>query len=404
MILVIEPTWTGTLHAPGNSATIQTISDAFPEQAIQIFAEASHLRELRSDAALTARRSISFHPIILAEEFLHRPHIVSLRRLASELRIIRAALRSVPRDEPSLIFLISATSTAIFATALILRLSVRRLAVQVGLHGDLNSLFGWRSRNPVTRVMDLRSVMRARGSRRLRFLVLDEAIRQELVRLAPEAAARSDVLPLPVNVGELAHVPEPRLTRPLRIGFVGQATQAKGIGAFLETAREFKARYGEAVEFHLIGRVPPGGELDRFALLDSPVSGDHLPRQVFLERLGRMHFVFLPFQPGYYNLSASGALLDAITWVKPIIATGLPIVADLFTRYGDIGYLCDDHAGMRAALDQVLSGMDADRYLRQVKVLKQARDARLPAALARQYRDILRDGFGDLFGVDGHAR
>ncbi|HEY6431295.1 MAG TPA: glycosyltransferase [Acetobacteraceae bacterium] len=403
MILVIEPTWTGTLHAPGNSATIQTISDAFPDQQIRVFADPSHLRELQNDTALTrvsgemgGVRGLSFHPITLGQIYLHRPHIVSVRRLASEVRILRTALRTAPPHEPCLILLISATSTAIFAAAMLLRLSRRPIGVQVGLHGDLNSMFGWRSRNPLIRAMDLPSMMRARGHRRLRFLVLEDAIRQELARLAPEAAKRTDVLPLPINVAELPLVPEPRLARPLRIGFVGQATEAKGISTFLDIARDFKARCGDAIEFHLIGRIPPGAELNRFAVLDSPASAEHLPRQDFLDRLARIHFAFLPFQPGYYNLSASGALLDAMTWTRPIIATRLPIVADLFARHGDIGYICNDVDGMRGALQQVLSGMDQDHYQRQVSALREARESRMPAALAKRYQAIIRDGFDNL--------
>jgi glycosyltransferase involved in cell wall biosynthesis len=398
VILVVEPTWTGTLHAPGNSATIQTISDAFPDQQVRVFADATHLHELQRDPALTGR-GVSFHPITLDQAYLHRPHIVSLRRLASEIRILRGALRAAPRHEPCLILLISATSTAIFAAAMLLRLSRRRIGVQVGLHGDLNSLFGWRSRNPLSRALDLPSMMRARGPRHLRFLVLEEAIREELARLAPEAARRTDVLPLPINVAELPLVPEPRLARPLRIGFIGQATEAKGIGAFLEIARDFKARYGDAVEFHLIGRVPPGAELQRFAVLDSPVSTEHLARQDFQDRLAGIHFAFLPFQPGYYNLSASGALLDAMTWTKPVIATSLPIVAGLFGRHGDIGYLCNDTDAMRGTLEQVVSGMDQERYQRQVDALRRARETRMPAALARLYEAIIRDGFDSLLPV-----
>ncbi|HEX5327380.1 MAG TPA: hypothetical protein VFW75_11980 [Acetobacteraceae bacterium] len=299
--------------------------------------------------------------------------------------------------------LISATSTVMVLAGLLLRISRRRLAVQVGLHGDLNGLRGWRPRNPLKRALDLRSRMQAREPQWLRFLVLEDAIRQELFRIAPQAAEQTDVLPLPVNVGELGLVPEPRLELPLQVGFVGQATEAKGISSFLDVARTLKHRYGNAIEFHLIGRVPPGSDLGRFAVLDSPPTSDHLPRQDFLERLGRQHFVFLPFQAGYYNLSASGALLDALTWLKPIIATKLPIVVDLFARHGDIGYLCDDARAMRATLEGVLATMDTGHYRWQVEALRAARATRLPEAVARQYREILDHGFSGLLTGDASA-
>jgi hypothetical protein len=232
VILVFEPTWTGTMHAPGNSATIQTISRAFPEQQIRVFAEVSHLAELRKDSALTGRPGITFHPITLDQQFLHRPHIVSIRRFWRELAAMTAALRDVPRDEPCLLMLISATSTAIFAASLLLRTSRRRLAVQVGLHGNLNDLNGWRPRNPLLRMMDTRAVLTARHPPALRFLVLEQAIRDELERWEPGAAARTDVLQLPVNEGEIPFVPEMELARPVRIGFVGLASEEKAFRRF----------------------------------------------------------------------------------------------------------------------------------------------------------------------------
>jgi len=389
VILIFELTWTGTYHAPGNSVTIQTISRACPEEEIRVFAEASHLQELQCDEALRERPGISFHEMPLAPWFRYRQHIVSFRRMLREFNIIRSALQAAPRREPCLIMFLSATSTAIFVASLMLRLKRRALAVQVGLHGELHSLLGWRPRNPLARALDFASALRGRHDPRLRFLVLEEAIRQELARIAPTAAERTDVLPLPVNLGELPLVPETELRRPVQIGFVGQATEAKGIGDFLDTAAAFRERYPGLVEFHLVGRVMPGSDPARFAVLDSPASEQHLSRQEFLDRLARLHFVFLPFQPGYYNLSASGALLDAITWLKPIIATRLPIVSDLFARFGDIGYLCDDPDGMRAALDEIVTRLDPARYREQAVGLRQARAARMPAVLADRYRGIL---------------
>lgn len=391
MILIFELTWTGTYHAPGNSVTIQTISRACPGEEVRVFAEVTHLRELQRDETLRERPGISFHEMPLAPWFRYRQHIVSMRRMLREFSIIRSALRAAPRREPCLIMFLSATSTAIFVASLMLRLNRRPLAVQVGLHGELHSLLGWRPRNPLARALDFTSALRARHDHRLRFLVLEESIRHELARIAPPAAERTDVLPLPVNLGELPLVPEPELHQPVQIGFVGQATEAKGITTFLDIAAAFRKRYPGLVEFHLIGRVMPGSDPASFAVLNSPASDRHLSRQEFLDRLGRLHFVFLPFKPGYYNLSASGALLDAITWLKPIIATRLPIVSDLFARFGDIGYLCDDPDGMHAVLDKIVTRPDPARYREQAVALRRARAARMPSALAERYRDIRRE-------------
>ena len=106
--------------------------------------------------------------------------------------------------------------------------------------------------------------------------------------------------------------------------------------------------------------------------------------------------MFLPLQPEYYRLAASGALLDAITWLKPVIATSVPIVSDIFAQYGDIGYLCCSAEDMQRALHVVLTEMDSVRYAGQVEAMRRAREARLPIALAQHLRCIFQAHFREL--------
>ncbi len=396
MILIFEMVWTGTHHAPGNSVTIQTIARAFPGQTIRVFAEDTHLVELQADPSLAAHPNVGFQAIQIARPFRFRPQIVSLRRMGRELVTLTAALRDVPRGEPCLIMLLSATPTAIFAAAWLAGLSRRRIGVQVGLHGNLNDALGWRSRNPLMRALDLRASLTARHGGRVRFLVLEPAIRQALADSLPAMVPLTDVLPLPVNQAEVVDAPALELSLPLRIGLVGQATEAKGIGPFLELAQRFQVSHPGQVEFHLVGRAPPGADLARFAPLASPVTHAPLSRAAFVAALARLHFVCLPLQAGYYDLSASGALIDALTWLKPVIATDRPIVRDLFDRFGDIGSLCADTAGMAAAIAAWLETMDTARYAAQVEAMRRARASRMPAALAVEYARIAGAGFPGL--------
>jgi len=393
MILVFEMVWTGTHHAPGNSVTVQTIARACPDQRVLVHAEASHLRELQADAALTRHGNVGFQKIELSPHFNFRPQIVSFRRGLTELATMRAALREVPRGEPCLIMLLSATPTAIFAASLLARLSRRPIGVQVGLHGNLNDALGWRPRNPVARAMDLHAALTAGHGGRVRFLVLEHAIRAAMQEGLAAAVPKTDVLSLPVNQREVALWRDVPFCQPLRIGLVGQATEAKGITPFLELARRFRESHPGQVTFHLVGRAPPGSDLARFTPLAEPVSVEHLSREAFQERLSALHYVCLPLSAGYYDLSASGALVDAITWLKPVIATPLPLVRDLFGRYGEIGHLCDDIEAMHVTVGRILADMDASRYTRQIAALRQARAARLPERLALDYAGIIQTGF-----------
>ncbi|HVC60145.1 MAG TPA: hypothetical protein VND19_07300 [Acetobacteraceae bacterium] len=396
MILVFEMTWPGLVHAPGNSATIQTIAQAYPREAVRVFADASHIAALRGDAALAAHANVAFQPIELYPHLFGKTQIVSWGRFRQELTTLRRGLATVPEHERCLVMLISATPTAILAARWLARLGRGRIGVQVGLHGNLNDINGWRHRNPLLRAFDLRSALAARYPPMFGFLVLEEGIRLALSRAIPAVADRVQVLPLPINTTELPRQHAVPLVPPVRIGLVGQATRAKGIDLFLDIARDFKARHGSRVEFVLVGTATVGSDLSAFAMLEEPVTIDALPREDYLARLAGLHYVLLPLQERYYRLSASGALIDAITWLKPVIATRLPITEALFQRFGDIGDLCDDAASMRAALEAVVTVPDPARYQRQAEAMRALRNSRAPATLAKEYRTVMQRDFAGL--------
>jgi hypothetical protein len=396
MILVFEMIFVGTGHAVTNSAVLQTIAGAFPHQTVRVQAHHSHVQELQRDPLLLRQANISFEAIPISSHYMYRPHIVSFRRGLREFWTVLRGLWHVPAHEPCLIMLISATPTAIFAASLLARLLRRRIGVQVGLHGNLNDAFGWRTRNPMTRMIDLHAALTRRHGGHVRLLVLEDAIRRALARRAPITAATVDVLPHPISPGEAEETEPNRLTTPLRIGMVGQATESKGITPFLALARDFAQTHPDAVSFHLVGNVPRGTDMSAFAVLNEPVPTGHLSRAEFMEKLRQLHYVCLPLQPSYYELSASGALMDAVVWMRPIIATRVPIIEDLFDRFGDIGELCDDLAGVRAAIARLASAPDPQRYDRQVANLRQARTSRLPASQASDYRRIIEAGFPGL--------
>jgi len=402
MILVFEPSWTGTTHAPGNSATAQIVARAFPGQEIRLHAEASHLAELERDAALMALPNLKLVPVAISSRYQGRPHIVSARRGRHEYALVRDALRGVPQDEPCLIFLLSTTATASFAAAWAARLSGRkRIGVLVGFHGNLNdAVAGWRPRNPLARLFDTRAALEARHAVPLRFLVLEEAIRSAMGRLMPGIEARMDVVPLPVNTGEVpAAAAEPPPPPPLRIGFVGLGTPDKGMDVFLDIAKRIRARHGaDAVAFVHVGRIAPQADPAAFALLAHPPATAQLPRAEFVARLAGLHYVFLPFRRGYYDLSASGALLDALTWLKPVITTRVPLTEQFFTEYGEIGVLCEDDAGLEAAVEAAITRPDPARHAAQVLALRAARETRSVGPLARRFAEAVQRGFPGLLG------
>lgn len=371
---------------------LQIVARAAPGQMVRMLADASHCEELQQDPHLTTLPNLEFEHVSLPEHHRGAVNVVCPRRFREEFAVIRSALVRVPRGEPCLLILTSATGTQIQAALLAGRLCRGPFALQVALHGYLNNAMGWRSSIPLARWFDLRGML-GRKEPRLRFLVFEECIKRELERLVPGTAKRTDVLPHPVNTSELAAWRQRKLEFPIDVGLVGLATEAKGISPYLQIAASFRAQLGEAVRFHVVGCRPEACSADRFTDIAHEVPVHAMPRSAFVERLAGLHYVMLPIQPQYYRLSASGGLLDAVTWLKPVMAFRLPIVEDMFAAAGDIGYLADDVAAMQSTLADIIAKPDPERYIFQMAALRLYRDRRTPEALAPTYQQILAQGW-----------
>jgi glycosyltransferase involved in cell wall biosynthesis len=296
-----------------------------------------------------------------------------------------------------MVLLTSTSATGAFAASWAARLSGVRAGVQVVLHGNLTeAIHGWRSRNPLARLFDMRSALTARYPVPLRFIVLEHTILDALDRFIPDATKRVDVIPHPINASEMMVVADSILSAPVRIGFVGLGTADKGIDTFLRLARRSRARWSGRVEFVHVGHLHESFKSSDFSDIKYPPMFSSLTRNEFRNRLKSLHYILLPFRRGYYDLSASGAILDAITWLKPIIATRVPLTEYFFSEYPDIGFLCDGEEELEKAIEEIMLRVDTSRYDRQVDALKILRADREIRALATHYHDIVAKGFPSL--------
>lgn len=389
MIALFEVFWRNAAHAPGNASMIKILAHAFPDEPIVYHAAREQLEEVRHAIDPDAFPQVSFRRIAVPEA--KGDSFANV--LPATLQILRS-LRAAELGRDDLVVLCYGTPMAILAARAYHALHPRRRpAFHIRLHGNLNEILGWRSRNPLSRALDLRAVLARGGGPERRFIVLERHIQSRLAELLPEIRPHLDLLPEPIIPEEtegfspLAPVP------PLRIATLGLQTHAKGFGFYLDLARRLSARHPGQVEFHAIGRLHP-----QVAALDtSPLAheiGDaYLARADFLGRLARMHYVCLPFRTGYYDLSASGVLIDALGFRKPLITLRVPLMVELFDRFGDIGELCEDEAALERALERCVAAPDPERYARQIRNLDAARESRLPQRLAEDYRRIVREKF-----------
>jgi hypothetical protein len=226
------------------------------------------------------------------------------------------------------------------------------------------------------------------GNSGIQYIVLEQSIRDTVVSNFPLLTGKIDALEHPISSGQ-AELAATDLEGPLRFGFLGLADKAKGFPVFVELAEHITASYGRRAEFHAVGHSPSNGvTLNGTNALATQPQKTLMSREMFLSRIAPLHFIVLPHEPRSYQLTASGVLLDAIAWQKPVIARKIPLFESMFKKYGDIGYLFSDEIELKKIVEQIVLATDKSRYLRQMLHLRNARKARDPEALAEPYREI----------------
>jgi hypothetical protein len=383
MIVVLEPLTIGIQHAPVNAGMIEIARHAFPDTRIAFYAERAHLAEVKTLIEPALGRDIEWQPIQIPDR-----DTGFSRRFTIELRLLRQLMALAQRGNGHLL-LLSGLESSLYAAKLVQAMQSHPVPVQALLHGYLNRIIGWRSRNPLARALDLRSALCRCGGGALQYVVLEEGIARKLHELLPDIDGTVQWLSHPVPPGE-GETASATLALPIRIGFLGLSTVQKGFDVFLAAAQASAQARCQRVEFHAIGRLAPETPTDGFSALKSVPQAQGLSRRGYVDAVRRMHYVCLPYQAAYYELSASGVLLDAIAWGKPIIALPSPTVRSLFAAHPGIGYLCANADEMLALIERLGRQCDMEAYRRQVKAMHALRREREPRFLSVRYREITR--------------
>lgn len=409
MMLVIEPAIHGTGHSTINAGLLRALRAAFPAQPLRFAAEAEQCAEVERLNAAAPLRDCEYLRVAV-------PPLgtAPLARASQTWGLLRRLLVRVDDGGPLYVLMTSCTGPEVHLGEWFARWSRYRgrLWCHAMLHGPDAGAFGWRSRNPLVRRLDLMAATQRPLTTGVRLLVLDAATVAPLIALAPGLARRTGVFPLTLLEQEADGGTLPPFGPPWRIALPGQATAAKGIHSFVGLAERLSARFPGQFEFHLVGRL--AADVAGLPLGAVVAHSEHaqarrakpsqMPRERYLALLKSMHYVCLPYQGSYYHTGASGVFYDAVNLRLPLLVMPAPHVVECFARFGDIGHLCADEGALEAAIAGLLVQPDASRYRAQRAQLGALRDTCLPAATGQALKNWMgQEAAGLLAALEGIA-
>ena len=386
MIIVTELAFNDEGHVPFNAGLLAVVHTAFPDRRLCFFGAPGHIDGLKQQCGKALMEAMEWREVCPLA-----PDLPYFTRLFKEIKRLRKMLVCFSQGAGGLLIITNAKPAALVALKLIKQLQYKQLGVHIVLHGQLGGIIGKRHRHPVRRVQETRTALTIFGNHHLQYLVLEENLRDVLMKHLPALSGKVEVLehPLPPNEIEGKVIP---FGNPVRFGFLGLANEAKGFSVFVKLARDVNVKYKSQTEFHAIGRLSSEEKatLPLEALTTKP-GMTRLSRVDYVQGVERLHFIMFPHQPSCYELNSSGTLLDALAWGKPLIARRIAIFENFFYKHGDMGYLFSTDRELQEIVERIVEGADKAHYQRQVLNIQKARWSRTPEVLAAKYRKICDD-------------
>jgi glycosyltransferase involved in cell wall biosynthesis len=383
MIVFCEPLRCNLEHVPVNSSFLEALELAFPSEKLQVIGDRRHITHLTKGKNEEGHINPGFVPIKLPPRYAP-----VMKRAIFDYRLTKSILKRFHADDHNLLIFTSVTTTILWSLWL-LRNRLSNIDIWTIYHTGLQSLVGWRTRNPIKRMSDFESAIRYSKINDVRFIVLEEPILTTIHRKMPEIDGRVHLIEHPIPPG-CASENRNILRAPVQVGFLGLGTKQKGLLTFLEVASKVKKEYPDRSDFHFIGRLHDdlkSGDLAGLEHLKTRPSESRLQRDQYEKLVRQLHYVCLFFEKRHYDVTASGVLLDCIGHEKPIVTSNIALFQKLNERYGDIGHICPD-GRYDWLIANLIENPDPERYRRQVENIRRVKQARSPAQVALKIKAL----------------
>jgi len=153
------------------------------------------------------------------------------------------------------------------------------------------------------------------------------------------------------------------ISKPVRIGHIGSMEfKRKNSHLLFELSSEFRHEIdSNSIVFYAIGLLTNdvlsyiNKDVVQIYGNDTLNIPSYLGREVYESSIEALDYSIFFYDKEQYFYRTSGAVLDSIIFLKPIIAFKHPYFEYLSNSYGPIGYFVDDLAGMKNIILQLLN-------------------------------------------------
>lgn len=215
----------------------------------------------------------------------------------------------------------------------------------------------------------IRNPLKLPTPKNLKYVVYGKSIKKNLIKILPEIENSVIDIPLPTLYDN--NIAPKSIDIPLKFGVIGQCSKAKNsstISKLLKELTEIKVKNfqiiftGYITDKLLFKDLQDSQYVDPKHVSNSMVSDDERNKL-----LAQIDYALFTYKLNSYKYTASGALIDAINFEKPIIALSNDYVKSYFDIYGNIGYLCNSYEELKNKIITITKNFPQEEYEVQVK-------------------------------------
>ncbi len=387
MVLICEPECIGINHSDTNNGFLSLFNKVFSD--IIFIAEKSHI--------VLLKKSVHKKNIQYIDWAIPDVSLPDYQRKKTDTEFIERLFNYCTEEKILNLIFLSCSSSKLYSIKKISK-NNPQIKVYILMHGILEQLTVPRpSFNPRHYLSDIRNLLNLPywfgfpllffNTNRIKYLLLSENNRENLVRKYPKLKPFIDVIGLPYNFYP-DYKYKPFKKGKVRFGIFGYTHKGKGGDLLFKIAREIRDVHNiDNAEFVLIGSIY-GNDIETNDYVKIISKDKPLSRNDFDKYAKEIDYAIY-FYPSYsYQLTTSGAFFDAISYQKPLIVFKNNFFKQYFKLAGDIGYMCNDYQEMFETVKNISQNLPVKEYNAQKNNIKKIREMLSIDALADKAKKV----------------
>jgi hypothetical protein len=376
MIFVIDKAVTNDIHVVFNSSLLRIIKLAFPDEIIQFISDGKHgefvqnaLKGNSSNITYSAIKNKTSHSKGLKRFFEW------IGKVIDDFFFFKSLFQKAKGSPNSrLILNIPPISFILFK---LIKLIYPKQKVYLILHGELEYLYFSNGLREKGLGFFYRMMFWIKG-KNVKYILLNKIAKAHLVKDKFIKAEQAIEIHHPYLFDTNIVASNLEFATTLQFANIGSLIPRKNGGEIFRLSGLLKDCIidGKLV-IRTIGMVDSSlAVLDNNLVEGIKASNKSMDRFEFESKVNAIHFALFFFDENQFIFRASGALMDAFNFCKPIIALRHPFFSSMFDEYGKLGYLCDNVDEMallikEIATNKVAFGVEYSGFIQNIKSLKE---------------------------------